>query len=139
MEQSAIDPTADFPTGSASRCSFCLAIWAEISLLLCFSLPGAHRAIRPSHYPDGDSLVMISSGGYAGAQSPTIRFRDYQSWKTSTQHLFTGVAFYQAILKRVHIARHPGTELSIGRASDNLFKLLNVPVPADTAHRSERP
>ncbi len=123
--------------GSASRCSFCLAIWAGASLCLCLFLPGAHRAIWPSLYPDANSLVMISSGGYAGAQSPTIRFHDYQSWKTSTHHLFTGVAFYQAILKRVHIARHPGTELSIGRASDNLFELLNVPVPADTAQGSE--
>ena len=123
--------------GSASRCSFCLAIWAGASLCMCLFLPGAHRAIWPSLYPDANSLVMISSGGYAGAQSPTIRFHDYQSWKTSTHHLFTGVAFYQAMLKRVHIARHPGTELSIGRASDNLFDLLNVPVPAETAQRSE--
>jgi hypothetical protein len=123
--------------GSASRCSFCLAIWAGASLCMCLFLPGAHRAIWPSLYPDANSLVMISSGGYAGAQSPTIRFRDYQSWKTSTHHLFTGVAFYQAILKRVHVTRHPGTELSIGRASDNLFDLLKVSVSPDTAPRSE--
>ena len=30
--------------GSASRCSFCLAIWAGASLCMCLFLPGARRA-----------------------------------------------------------------------------------------------
>ena len=83
--------------------------------------------MSPSPYRDADGLVMISSGGYAGTQVPTIPLQDYQSWKTSTRHLFSGIAFYQPIRKRVHIAMHRGTELSIGRASDNLFQLLNLP------------
>ena len=91
---------------------------------------GGQKAIQPLHYPDADGLVMISSGGYSGTQFPTIDLGDYQSWKTSTRHLFTGVAFYQPILKRVHIAKHRSAELSVGRASDNLFKLLNLPISA---------
>ncbi len=79
---------------------------------------------------------MISSGGYSGTQVPTIPLQDYQSWKTSTRHLFTGIAFYQPIHKRVHIAMHRGTELSIGRASDNLFKLLNLPASAYSGDRA---
>ena len=105
-----------------------LAMWTAISLLICLSLPGARKAIDPRPIATRDGLVTISSGGYSGAQFPTIHFRDYQSWKTSTQHLFTGVAFYQPIRKRVHIAKHRGAELSIGRASDNLFKVLNLPI-----------
>jgi hypothetical protein len=85
--------------------------------------------MRPPPYRDGDGLVIISSGGYAGTQFPTIPIEDYRSWKASTRHLFTGIAFYQPIRKRVHIAMHRGTELSIGRASDNLFKLLNLTAP----------
>ncbi len=81
---------------------------------------------------------MISSGGYAGTQFPTIPLQDYQSWKTSTRHLFTGIAFYQPIRKRVHIAMHRGTELSIGRASDNLFQLLNLPASHDSGDQDKR-
>jgi hypothetical protein len=132
-------PRRVFRIGSASRCSLSLAIWTAISLLVCLSLPGAQKAIKRSQYRAGDGLVMISGDGYSGTQSPSIWFQDYQSWKTSTRGLFTGVAFYQPILKRVHIARHPTAEISIARASDNLFKLLNLPVPASVRDQSNGP
>jgi hypothetical protein len=114
--------------GSASRCSVTLALWAGISLLVGLSLPGVRKAVSPSPYRDADGLVMISSGGYAGAQSPSIRFQDYQSWKTSTRHLFTDLAFYQPMRRRVHVTKHRGAELSIARASDNIFKLLHLEI-----------
>jgi hypothetical protein len=122
-------------TGSASRCSAWLTGWTAISFAICLSLPGARKAMSPSPYLNTDGLVMISSGGYSGTQVPTIPLEDYQSWKTSTGHLFSGIAFYQPIRKRVHFPMHRGTELSIGRASDNLFKLLNLPVPAYSPDR----
>jgi hypothetical protein len=125
-----------FRTGSASRCSVTLAFWTGISLLTCLFLPGVRRAITPSPYRDADGLVMISSGGYAGAQSPSIGFQDYQSWKTSTRHLFTDLAYYQPIRRRVHVTRHRGAELSIGRASDNILKLLHVEMPPIAPDRS---
>jgi hypothetical protein len=125
-----------FRAGSASRCSVTLALWTGISLLVCLSLPGVRGAIGPSTYRDADGLVMISSGGYAGSQSPSIRFEDYQSWKTSTRHLFTGLAFYQPIRRRIHVTRHRGAELSIGRASDNIFQLLHLEVTAIAPDRS---
>ena len=99
----------------------------------------ARKAIQPSPYRDGDGLVTISSGGYSGAQFPTIRFRDYHTWRTSTQRLFTDLAFYQPIIKRVHIAKHQGAELTIGRASDNLFQLLYLPIAPGAANRSGEP
>jgi hypothetical protein len=123
-------------TGSASRCSLSLAVWTAISIVVCLSLPGARKAMTPSPYRDADGLVMISTGGYAGTQFPTIPLQDYRAWKTSTRHLFTGIAFYQPIRKRVHIAMHRGTELSIGRASDNLFQLLNLPAPPHSGDRA---
>jgi hypothetical protein len=119
--------------GSPSRCAFLLAVGTAASLLICLCLPGAGRAIWPSPYRHADDLVTISSGGYSGAQSPTIRLGDYQSWKASTRRLFTGVAFYQPIRKRVPMAGHQSAELSIGRASDNLFELLNLPVTMTVA------
>jgi hypothetical protein len=80
---------------------------------------------------------MITSGGYASTQSPTIWFQDYQSWKKETHRLFTGMAFYQPILRRVHIVKHATAELLIGRASDNIFTLLNLPVPASARDQSD--
>ena len=126
-------------TGSPLRCSCSLAVWTTISFVICLCLPGSRKAMTPSPYRNADGLVMISSGGYSGAQFPTIPLQDYASWKTSTRHLFTGVAFYQPIRKRIHIARHRGTELSIGRASDNLFKLLDLPVTPYTGDRTADP
>jgi hypothetical protein len=123
-------------TGSASRCSAWLAGWTAISFVIFLFLPGARKAMSPSPYWNTDGLVMISSGGYSGTQVPTIALKDYQSWKTSARHLFSGIAFYQPIHKRVHIAMHRGTDLSIGRASDNLFKLLNLPAPPDSGDRA---
>ena len=126
-------------TGSASRCSLSLGIWTAISLLICLSVPGAYKAIRSTPYRNVDGLVTISTGGYSGAQSATIHLHDYESWKTSTHRLFTGIAFYQPILKRVHIAGHRGAELSIGRASDNFLNVLNLSVPVDTANSLSGP
>jgi hypothetical protein len=131
-------PRRVFRIGSPSRCAFSLAIWTAASLLVCFCLPGPSRAVRRSPYPNADDLVMISSGGYSAAQVPTIRLRDYRSWKTNTRRLFTGVAFYQPIRKQVDIAPHQFAELSIGRASDNLFALLNLPDAQDAIDRSNR-
>jgi hypothetical protein len=117
--------------GSASRCSLMLAMWVAASLLVCISLPGARKVVRRSFYRDTDGLVMIARGGYSGMQTPTIGLDEYLSWKTATQHLFSNIAFYQPMVKRVHVANHRGAELSIGRASGNLFQLLNLPISAD--------
>jgi hypothetical protein len=50
--------------------------------------------------------------------------------------LFTGIAFYQPVRKRVHVAMHPRTELTIGRASDNLLQLLNMPASPRSADQA---
>lgn len=132
-------PRQTLRSGSASRCSVFLAAWTAISFVIFLSLPGARKAMSPSPFRNTDGLVMISSGGYAGTQVPTIPLQDYRSWKTGTRHLFTGIAFYQPIRKRVHIAMHRGAELSIGRASDNLFQLLHLPAPRSIGNRAGDP
>src|SRR5277367_2351694 len=65
-------------TGSASRCSVSIAAWAAISFVIFLSLPGARKAMSPSPLRNTDGLVMISSGGYAGTQVPTIPLQDYR-------------------------------------------------------------
>jgi hypothetical protein len=117
-----------FLIGSASRCGLFLAAWATISMLVCLTLPAARRALLlPSPYPNAGDLVVISGDGYAGIQIPTVRLADYQSWISISRQLFTGLAFYQPVVRRVHIAPHHTAELSIARASGNLFDVLNLP------------
>jgi hypothetical protein len=128
-----------FRAGSASRCSILLAMWTAVILLLCLLLPGARKAIQLSLSREGDSLVTISSTGYSGTQVPTIRVGDYQSWANSKQRVFTEIAFYQPLLKHVHLANHAEVALSIDLASNNIFRLLNSPVLAHAADRSASP
>jgi hypothetical protein len=47
--------------------------------------------------------------------------------QTSTRSLFTKLAYYQPLVKRVHIAPHRADELSIVRGSANLFAMLKFP------------
>jgi hypothetical protein len=119
-----------FRASSASRCAIFLGTWTAVSLLLCLLLPGARKAIQLSISREGDSLVTISGAGYSGTQVPTIRVDDYESWTNSKQRVFTEIAFYQPLLKRVRLANHPDVSLSIDRASDNIFKLLKLTIPA---------
>jgi hypothetical protein len=127
-----------FHQGSASRCSVSLAAWACASLLLCWLLPGASNVMRHLPRPDRNDLVMISRGGYSGAQSATIAFDEFHSWETSARHLFSDFAFYQPVRSWVQVTRHPGTDLSIGHSTSNLFSLLKLPVPAPSDSHAAR-
>jgi hypothetical protein len=116
-----------FLSGSASRCGLFLATWAIVSMLICLTLPAARRALLlPSPYPNASDLVVISGDGYSGIQFPTVRLDDYRSWTVTGRRLFTGMAFYQPVIRRIHVAPHHTAELSIARASGNLFDLLNL-------------
>ena len=131
-------PRGIFQLGSPSRCGLFLAILAAASMLLAYRLPGARKAILPSPYRDAQSLVLISRSGHGWEPFPTILMAEYQSWTSSTRHLFTGIAFYQPIHKQVKIAWQGTAKLSIARASDNLFELLNVSVSSGAPDLAKR-
>jgi hypothetical protein len=130
-------PRRMFRPGSASRCSISLAAWALASVMLCWFLPGANNAMHRVFRNDRDGLVMITRGGFAGAQSPSISFEEYRSWKTDARHLFSDFAFYAPVPERVHVSSRHGVdrdvELSIGQSSENLFSLLRLPAAAGTS------
>ena len=117
-----------FRLGSPSRCGLSLAMLGMASIMVCICLPGARRAVFPSPYPHPEELVMVSTGGYSSAHLPTIQLADYESWTSSTRKLFTELAFYQPVRKRVRVAQHWSIELSVARATDNLFEVLNHPL-----------
>jgi hypothetical protein len=129
-----------FQLGSPSCAEAILATLAAIALLLCLASPAAHRRMQPYPYPDSNELVTISHGGNYGVQFPTVRFADYESWSGNPHHLFSQVAFYQPITRRIHTLPGVWAELSIDRASDNIFDLLRLPVEPNGAYpASEKP
>ncbi len=128
-----------FQIGSPWRCGATLIVLALASMLLCCWLPGAHKAMLPLPRHAADGVVMISSEGYDAGRTPTIRLEDYESWRTSARHLFTGIAFYQPIHRQVRIARHRTAELSLARATSNLFDVLRLPLSAEPHAATMRP
>ena len=108
--------------GSPAMCLLSLAAWVAAALMLALCLPSARKAMLPAPYPNAANLVLISP-----SPSPSIRLADYRSWQTSTRPLFTELAYYQPLIKRVHIAPHRTAEMSIIRANANLFNLLKMP------------
>jgi hypothetical protein len=117
-------------SGSAARCGLLLAATACVALLITLALPGARNALLRLPYRNSGDLVMISSRGYAGAQSPSIALADYEEWTTDTATLFTQIAFYRPINKGVRLGRHAVAHLSLAQGSDNLLPLLDLRTPA---------
>ena len=123
---------------SPSQCAFFLAATLAASVLLACYLPGARKAILPSPYADPQSLVMISPSGHTSVPFPTIDLADYQSWRSSANSPFTGIAFYRPMVERVGIAKDQKPEISIALASDNLFELLQLPAGSGISNLTNR-
>ena len=121
------DGLSGLRSGSAGRCGLLLATAACAALLICFALPGARNALLLLPYRNSGDLVIISSRGYGGAQSPSIALADYEEWTTDTANLYREIAFYRPTIKGVHLAQHDAVRLSVAQASDNLLRLLDLP------------
>jgi hypothetical protein len=118
-----------FPTfHSPAQCLITLLLISSAATGLALFLPGARNAvIHPSSY-NARGLVLISRDGYAQTGMPTVRLDEFRDWTLHAQHLYSDLAFYQILKKRIHIAHGADTELSIVRASNNLFRVLDVPI-----------
>ena len=114
------------PRGSAMRCLAKLLLLAATGLLLCVALPGTRRALAAALYHGPADLVMISSDGYQGTQSPSISLADYQEWKTDASRLFTQIAFCQPVVRGVRLNNHRSVNLAVAVASENLLRVLDL-------------
>jgi hypothetical protein len=117
-------------SGSAVRCGLILCTAAFIAFLVSFVLPGARNALLRFPYRSSADLVLISSHGYAGTQSPSIALSDYEEWTTDTATLFTQIAFYRPAIKGIHLPLHPAARLKVALASNNLLQVLDLPLPS---------
>lgn len=117
------------PSGSATACAALLALVSVLCFALAQLLPGVRQALEPSVYQDASTLVAITPSGLSGATSPSLHLGTVRSWQDRSQHLFSDFAFYQPVIKSVHIAAHNNPELTVARSSPNLLALLGVEVP----------
>ncbi len=114
--------------GSALSCAAWLALGALVCAVLAQELPGVRRAVQPGMYWRVNDVVAISPMGWSGAASPPSRLGVVRSWQRRSQHLFAGFAYYEPVVKAVHVGPHDAPELTIGRGSANLLAMLGVPV-----------
>jgi MacB-like periplasmic core domain len=128
LRHSALRSSKLSPLHSAAQCTLFLTILAAAAWCLALLLPGVRTAVQPSPYRDPHNLVAISANNYSETSLPTIRADQYRSWRNRTQHLFTDFAFYQPAIKLLHIGPHNTPQLSVARASSNLFDLLGIPL-----------
>ena len=112
------------PRGSAVRCLAALLLLAAVGLLLCVALPGPRRAFSAVRDGAPANLVVISSDGYAGTQSPSISLAHYREWRANGSHLFRQVAFCRPEVRRMRLAHHPPAEIAVAVASENLLRVL---------------
>lgn len=119
-------PLSGLQSGSAARCLLLLGSAMFAALLVGLALPGTRNTLLPVPYRRSANLVVISSDGYAGTESPSIRFSDYKEWTTNTGALFSQIAFYRPTIKGVHLAHHLAARLAVAQATPNLFQLLNL-------------
>ena len=127
-----------FPHGSALRCCANLLLLAAIGLLLCVGLPGPRRAIAAALSRTPPDLVSISSDGYDGTQFPSISMAEYRGWRTAAPSLFTQVAFYRPVLRRIRLDHHRPATLAVAFASENLLHVLDLPVVPSNAQAARQ-
>lgn len=125
-ERMRADGLSGLRSGSPIRCGVVLGTVALAALLLCMALPGARNALLRLPWRNTSDLVLISSNGYAGTQTPSIAFADYREWTTDTANLFTEIAFYRPVVKGLYVAHHDATRLTVAQASGNLLQVLGV-------------
>jgi len=130
---------ARLQSGSAARCLLILVSMAFAAVLLGLALPGARSALLPLRNRSSADLVVISSSGYAGTESPSIRLSDYEEWTGNARALFSRIAFYRRAIKGVYLAHHPAAQLVVAQASPDLLEVLNLPVSGAPAAEGHRP
>ncbi len=100
---------------------------AAVATGLSMALPGVRHALGTPLYAGATRVVLISPPGQSESASPLIHRQTVTGWEQRRQHLFQEFAFYQPVRKSVHLAPHHAPELTIARASPNLFALLGSP------------
>jgi hypothetical protein len=112
---------------SPGGCILFLTAIVAVNLLVALQFPDTRNALVPDPHQNATTTVLISRQGLAEVQVPTIRLEEYEQWRATTHKFFTKLAFYEPVKKRVRVTGDSTVELSIARATANLFDLIDTP------------
>lgn len=113
---------------SPAHCLLLLLAMGIAAVALAFLLPGTRGYVLPWPYKDAHNLAFVSRDGHSKSLQPSVRMDEFRSWRSRARNVFAELAFYQMMRKRVHPERGAAVELSIARASGNLFDVLQIPL-----------
>jgi hypothetical protein len=100
---------------------------------MCF--PAARQSTISRGAINAHNLVVISRAGAIDDTTPTIYLDDYQAWRSRRRRTIGELAFYKESRMSTKLGGHISQVLTIAQASDNLPRLLGVPlVPAAMAN-----
>jgi len=119
-------------------CLSVLTLLAATAFYVALTLPTSRNVILASSYPDERNLVILDFDRTAKANAsglfnpfPSIPLGEFSALKESFGNRFAGLAFYWPIQMRAGTSH-----LNIARTSPELFRLLNIPLPAMRPHES---
>lgn len=123
-----------------ASCLLLLAVLAVVAYTAGQFLPRALLAIHAAPYRNARDLILLSNPVAAKETTPSSSTREsqpqakqilasqFRALKQRNRHLFEDFAFYQTVLKPVTLTPHHQRELTLARATPNLFKILGLPV-----------
>ena len=126
------------PSRSALCTTTTLFVLAMFSFIAALLLPGVTATLGPSPYRDTRNLVLISSPGKLYQGAPQMRMRSVRFWQARTSRMFSEFAFYEPIIKQIHVASVRTAELRIARTSGNLFPMLGMQ-PSNAVVKTQLP
>jgi len=118
--------------GSAAQCILALVAVLFACYVTALLLPGvrAERSLMVGQVNPG--LVMIQNAGYSDNSSPSVRPRQYKTWKARRQQYFDGFAFYRvesnSVSQQSATSNSNAAAWGVAHASANLFFLLGLPL-----------
>jgi hypothetical protein len=133
----ATDPTLSpwrrqFRWDSPLQCLLFLTALAVTSAFCAFHYPVARDLGWTSPYRDPAALVSISAHQHVGKVVPSIGVTLFEKWTQTTHNRFSALAMYEPVMAPVEIGAGRTVDLSIARASRNLFEMLGAPVSHTT-------
>ncbi len=124
-EPATIKPFQGPSANSATSCALVLTVFALVTCAAALLVPETRRALAPPVTSDRN-LYLIAPHGQAETDLPLVRLSEFRAWSARRQHLFDRFAFYEPVVRQIHIAPHVAPELTVARATPGLFDLLGI-------------
>ena len=124
---------------SAMMCTAILALLVTLSVSTAWLLPNVRTVTQSWPYKGSREIVVLSPSGAPSQNVPLIRMKQFRVWQRRSRHMFSTLGFYEPVTKPVLVGSHYTQELTVARASANLFAMLGVRPSLAIANATEFP